>query len=128
MNQLVNIIYLFFALMYILPKISEYAKEPMYKKLFFIVIVFGLEAIFDAFFKLIKKEKITLNSLLDKALMHSLLLLLGLLLFTDLKESPSLMSQIPGLDKIIDLETTKLAIYMIPLIFFTTSKCFLKSY
>ena len=128
MNQLVNIIFLFFALLKILPMISDYTSEPMFRKLLLVVVVLGLEFVFDAILKIIKRDKLSITSMLDKSLMNSLLILLGFLLFNDLKESPSIMSKVPGLDKIIDLETTKIIIYILPIILFTTSKCFLKAY
>ena len=128
MNQLINIIYLFVALKFILPKLGEMTQDPIYSKLLLVVTVLGLETVFDSLNKIIRGNKITLNGILDKSLMNSLLVLLGFLLFNDIKQSESIMSRVPGLSGVIDLITTKLFIMILPIIVFTTSKCFLKQY
>ena len=128
MNQLINIIYLFAALNFILPMLTEMTQDPIYTKLLIVVTVLGLETIFDALTRLIRKDKITLNGILDKSLMNSLLVLLGFLLFNDVRQSQNIMSKVPGLSSIIDIKTTKLFIMLLPIIVFTTSKCFLKPY
>ena len=128
MNQLINIIYLFAALNFILPKLTEMTQDPIYTKLLIVVAVLGLETIFDALSRIIRKEKITLNNILDKSLMHSLLVLLGFLLFNDIRQSRSIMSKIPGLIGVIDIQSTQLVIMLLPIILFTTSKCFLRPY
>lgn len=128
MNQLINIIYLFIALTFILPKITEMTQDPIYTKMLIVVSVLGLEAIFDSITRIIRKEKITINVILDKSLMHALLILLGFLLFNDIRVSQNIMSKIPGLSEIINIKSTKLFIMILPIIIFTTSKCFLKPY
>ena len=128
MNQLINIIYLFAALNFILPMLTEMTQDPIYTKLLIVVTVLGLETIFDALTRIIRKDKITLNGILDKSLMNSLLVLLGFLLFNDIRQSQNIMSKVPGLSNIIDIKTTKLFIMLLPIIVFTTSKCFLKPY
>tara|TARA_B100000161_G_C33530565_1_gene405804 strand:- start:363 stop:749 length:387 start_codon:yes stop_codon:yes gene_type:complete len=128
MNQLVNIIYLFTSLYFLLPQVSNITNEPIYLKLLVVILSLGLEVVFDCINRFIRKEKIKFSDVLDKSLMHSLLVLLGFLLFNDIKDSPNLINKVPGLSQIIDVETTKILIMVVPIIAFTTSKCFLKAY
>ena len=100
----------------------------LHPKMLIVVSVLGLEAIFDSITRIIRKKKITINVILDKSLMHALLILLGFLLFNDIKVSQNIMSKIPGLSEIINIKSTKLFIMILPIIIFTTSKCFLKPY
>ena len=128
MNELLNIIYLFFTLGVALPKISELTKNPLYIKLLIIVAVLGLETIFDAISRIINQKKLSIVKILDKSLMNGLLVLLGFMLFSDLQEISEVVNMIPGFSELLKVKEAKVIVMILPILLFTTSKCFLKAY
>ena len=131
MNPLLNIIYLAVALFYLMPRIDKYATEPITNKLLFVVVALGLQVIFDLIVKLIKRKGNPFKNFsqtIDRSLMKSLLLLLGVLLYNDAKESPAIVEKIPGLKTLLSLPSSKIIFVLIPLFVITTGKCFLKPY
>ena len=128
MNQLINIIYLSALLYYFLTEVESLTQEPLFKKIYILVAVLCAELIFDLIMTYLRKDKLSFISLFDKSLIHALLVLLGKLLYDDIKGSPSIMAQIPGLTQAIQSKEIQVVIMIVPIIFFTTSKCFLRPY
>lgn len=129
MNPLINIAYLGTILYYILPRIYDYTKEPMLIKIQFVVIGLVSQIIFNLIVKLIKKEEIKIKKIykeLDTSLMKGLLILLGFMLYNDVKTSPNIMNTIPGLTQIINNRIINVIIMLIPLFVVITGKCLLK--
>ena len=129
MNQLVNIIYLGVAFYFILPYILQKSGNAIFAKVLFVAAGVVLQIIFDTLNSFINKKKIefrNLHKLLDKPLMKSLLLLLGFMLFNDIKASPDIMNKIPGLSQVIDSRIVTVIFIMAPLFLIITGKCLLR--
>ena len=129
MNPLINIAYLGTILYYVLPRIYDYTKEPMLIKIQFVVIGLVSQIIFNLIVKLIKKEEIKIKKIhkeLDTSLVKGLLILLGFMLYNDIKTSPRIINLIPGLTQIIDNRIINVIIMLMPLFVVITGKCLLK--
>lgn len=132
MNPLLNIIYLGISLFYIMPKLDQFFPEPLYNKLAFVVLCIGLQSIFEFINrKFIKKEKKILSlisSIFERSIMKSLILLLGLLLFKDIKNSPNITQKIPFIGNFIKLKGSNVIFILLPTFLIITSKCLLTPY
>ena len=130
MNPLLNIIFMSVALYFILPQIDKFAPEPLYNKLLFVVITVGLQMIFEMVVKLVKKESLfqDIGKAVERSLSKSILLLLGLLLFKDVKNSPSIMQKFPMIGGVVAIAGSELIFVMFPTLLMLTSKCLLKPY
>lgn len=130
MNPLLNIIFMSVALYFILAQIDKFAPEPLYNKLLFVIITVGLQMIFEMIVKFIKKESLFQNigKTLERSLSKSILLLLGLLLFKDVKNSPSIIQRFPMIGGIVAIPGSELIFIMFPTVLLLTSKCLLKPY
>ena len=130
MNPLLNIIYMSIALFFILPNMNKYAPEPLYNKLLFVVIAVVLQCIFELIVKYFKGEKLfsKLGKLFERSLSKSILLLLGLLLYKDIKNSPSISTNSPLIGAIINIPSSEVIFVMVPTLLMLTSKCLLKPY
>ena len=58
--------------------------------------------------------------------MKSLLLLLGLMLYTDIKSSSELLNKIPGLSEVINNNGVSVIFIILPLFVVITGKCLLR--
>lgn len=130
MNPLLNIIFMSVALYFILPQIDKFAPEPLYNKLLFVIITVGLQMIFEMIVKFIKKESLFQNigKTLERSLSKSILLLLGLLLFKDVKNSPSIIQRFPMIGGLVAIPGSELIFVMFPTVLLLTSKCLLRPY
>lgn len=132
MNPLLNIIYLGTALYFIMPKLDELYPEPLHNKLLFVVVCVGLQVIFEFIVrKFLKNEKnivSLIGSVVERSLMKSLILLLGLLLFKDIKNSPSITEKFPILGDLINIKGANIAFILLPTFVILTSKCLLTPY
>jgi hypothetical protein len=132
MNPLLNIIYLGTSLFFIIPKLDKLFPEPLYNKLVFVVVCIGLQSIFEFINrKFIKKEKKILSliaSVFERSIMKSLILLLGFLLFKDIKNSPSITQKIPIIGSLVNLEGGNIIFILLPTFIILTSKCLLTPY
>jgi len=126
MNQLVNIIYLATGVYFGLPKLFQYSENPITRKILFVVGGIILQLLFDILNNVIKKEKIKLHKIIDKPLMKSLLLLLGLMLYSDIKTSSELLNKIPGLSDVINNNCVSVIFIIFPLFVVITGKCLLR--
>jgi hypothetical protein len=126
MNQLVNIIYLATGVYFGLPRLFQYSENPIIRKVLFVVSGLVLQLLFDILNNVIKKEKIKLHKIIDKPLMKSLLLLLGLMLYTDIKSSSELLNKIPGLSEVINNNGVTVMFIILPLFVVITGKCLLR--
>ena len=130
MNPLLNIIFMSTGLYFLLPQIDKYAPEPLYNKLLFVVVTVVLQLIFEAIVKIVKKEGIFLNigKNVERSLSKSILLLLGLLLFKDIKNSPSIVQRFPLIGGMVGVAGAEILFIMFPTLLMLTSKCLLKPY
>tara|TARA_A100001015_G_scaffold298490_1_gene381305 strand:+ start:3982 stop:4368 length:387 start_codon:yes stop_codon:yes gene_type:complete len=128
MNQLINIIYLMIALYFGIPRLNLLTDDIIFQKVYIVTAIFGLEILFDSFTRIVRKDNFNVLAILDKSIVHSLLILLGYLLYQDFKNSPELTSRIPGLTELFIFKNIELLIYVTPMIMFTASKSFLKPY
>ena len=130
MNPLLNIIFMGTGLYFLLPQIDKYAPEPLYNKLLFVVVSVLLQLIFEAIVKVVKKESVFLNigKNVERSLSKSILLLLGLLLFKDIKNSPSIVQRFPLIGGIVGVAGAEILFIMFPTLLMLTSKCLLKPY
>jgi|UniRef100_A0A6C0IT18 hypothetical protein len=126
MNQLVNIIYLATGVYFGLPRLFQYSENPIIRKVLFVASGLILQLLFDILNNIIKKEKIKLYKIIDKPLMKSLLLLLGLMLYTDIKSSSELLNKIPGLSEVINNNGVSVIFIILPLFVVITGKCLLR--
>jgi len=126
MNQLVNIIYLAIGVYFGLPKLFQYSENPITRKVLFVIGGIILQSLFDILNNVIKKEKIKLHKIIDKPLMKSLLLLLGLMLYSDIKTSSELLNKIPGLSDVINNNGISVIFIIFPLFVVITGKCLLR--
>lgn len=129
MNQLVNIIYLGAAFYFSLPYILQKAGNPIFAKVLFVAAGVVFQLVFDILNNFIARKKMELkkmHQMLDKPLMKSLLLLLGFMLYTDIKASPEIMNRIPGLSQIINGRIVTIVFIMAPLFLIITGKCLLR--
>ena len=60
--------------------------------------------------------------------MNGLLVLLGFMLFSDLQEISEVVNMIPGFSELLKVKEAKIIVMILPILLFTTSKCFLKAY
>ncbi len=132
MNPLLNIIYLGTSLFFIMPKLDQFFPEPLYNKLGFVVVCIGLQFVFEFINrKFIKKEKKLLQligSVIERSIMKSLVLLLGLLLFKDIKNSPSISQKVPFISNLTNLKGSNVIFILLPTFLIITSKCLLTPY
>ena len=130
MNPLLNLIYICVTYYFLLPKIYEYSDNTLIRQGAIVISALVLQLIFHSIIKIIKRKSFTqdFGKLRDVSIMNSLLIFLGFLLVNDIKESPELLSYLPGLDQIISSRLTTIIFMVIPFIFMKTSKCFLKTY
>ena len=130
MNPLLNIIFMSTGLYFLLPQIDKYAPEPLYNKLLFVVVTVVLQLIFEAIVKIIKKEGVFLNmgKNIERSLSKSILLLLGLLLFKDIKNSPTIIQRFPLIGGMVGVAGSEVLFIMFPTLLMLTSKCLLKPY
>ena len=130
MNPLLNIIFMSVALYFILPHIDRFAPEPLYNKLLFVIITVGLQIIFGMIVKMVKKESLfeDIGKIVELSLSKSILLLLGLLLFKDVRNSPSIIQKFPMIGGIVAITGSELIFVMVPTLLMLTSKCLLKPY
>ena len=132
MNPLLNIIYLGTSLFFIMPKLDQFFPEPLYNKLGFVVVCIGLQFVFEFINrKFIKKEKKLLQligSIIERSIMKSLVLLLGLLLFKDIKNSPSITQKVPFISNLTNLKGANVIFILLPTFLIITSKCLLTPY
>lgn len=132
MNPLLNIIYLGTSLFFIMPKLDQFFPEPLYNKLGFVVVCIGLQFVFEFINrKFIKKEKKILSligSVIERSIMKSLVLLLGLLLFKDIKNSPSITQKVPFISNLTNLKGANVIFILLPTFLIITSKCLLTPY
>jgi hypothetical protein len=130
MNPLLNIIFMSVALYFILPHIDRFAPEPLYNKLLFVIITVGLQIIFGMIVKIVKKESLfeDIGKIVELSLSKSILLLLGLLLFKDVRNSPSIIQKFPMIGGIVAISGSELIFVMVPTLLMLTSKCLLKPY
>ena len=130
MNPLLNLMFMSVALYFILPHLDKYALEPLYNKLLFVVVTIGLQSIFEIIVKLVKKENLLqgVGTIVERSLSKSILLLLGLLLFKDIKNSPSIIQKVPMIGTIVAIAGSELIFIMFPTLLMLTSKCLLKPY
>jgi len=118
------------ALYFILPHIDRFAPEPLYNKLLFVIITVGLQIIFGMIVKIVKKESLfeDIGKIVELSLSKSILLLLGLLLFKDVRNSPSIIQKFPMIGGIVAISGSELIFVMVPTLLMLTSKCLLKPY
>ena len=130
MNPLLNIIFMSVALYFILPHIDRFAPEPLYNKLLFVIITVGLQIIFGMIVKIVIKESLfeDIGKIVELSLSKSILLLLGLLLFKDVRNSPSIIQKFPMIGGIVAISGSELIFVMVPTLLMLTSKCLLKPY
>ena len=130
MNPLLNLMFMSVALYFILPHLDNYALEPLYNKLLFVVVTVGLQSVFEIIVKVFKKENLfqDIGTTIERSLSKSILLLLGLLLFKDIKNSPSIIQRVPMIGSIVAISGSELIFIMFPSLLMLTSKCLLKPY
>jgi len=126
MNRLLNIIYLWFGLFYTLPIVNNYSdNNPIYQKLYLLIAVISLQVVFKFLSNVINKKRNKLVKLINNSIYKSLLVLLGFLIYQDIKLSPNLTNNIPGLSNIIDNSWVEVSLLITPIFIAGTMECLL---